>query len=145
SVEQLQNINQNLGKMQNQSQPLERLAMTNMIGKTVTIDRERFQHIEGQNESLSFNLPKDASEVRVLLLSDAGETVLDKQMGTQKAGEVALAWDGKKTNTLPAKGGNYTLRIEAKGEKGEMLQTNPMAQARVVGVSFEGGEPSFLV
>src|SRR3954451_19142441 len=60
SVEQLQNVNQNLGKLQNTQQPLERLAMTNMIGKVVTIDRERFQHVEGQNESLSFNLPKDA-------------------------------------------------------------------------------------
>src|SRR3954463_10245304 len=62
SVEQLQNINQNLGKLQNAQQPLERLARTKMIGKIVTIDRERFQHVEGQNESVTFNLPKDASE-----------------------------------------------------------------------------------
>src|SRR5271156_1812256 len=70
SVELLQNVNQNLGKLQNAQQPLERLAMTNMIGKVVTIDRERFQHVEGQNESLSFNLPKDASEVHVTVVSD---------------------------------------------------------------------------
>src|SRR5579885_3431898 len=37
SVEQLQNVNQNLGKLQNAQLPLERLAMTNMIGKIVTI------------------------------------------------------------------------------------------------------------
>ena len=146
SVEQLQNVNQNLGKLQNAQQPLERLAMTNMIGKIVTIDRERFQHVEGQNESVSFNLPKDASEVHVTLVSDAGETVLDKQMGVQKAGEVAVSWDGKKGATpINAKSGNYTLKVEAKGEKGETLQMNPMSQARVVGVTFEGAEAAFLV
>jgi flagellar basal-body rod modification protein FlgD len=145
SVEQLQNINQNLGKMQNQYQPLERLAMTNMIGKTVTIDRERFQHLQDQTESLSFVLPKDAAECRVLLISDAGETVLDKQMGQQKAGEVTLGWDGKQKNSLPAKAGTYMLRVEAKGDNGQTIETNPMAQARVIGVSFEGSEPAFLV
>jgi flagellar basal-body rod modification protein FlgD len=145
SVEQLSNINQNLGKLQNQNQPLERLAMTNMIGKVVTVDRERFAHVEGQNESLTFNLPKDAKEVKVLLISDAGETVLEKTMGPQKAGEVQLSWDGKKTNTLPAKGGTYMIRVDARGEKDESIQTNPMAQARVVGISFEGAEPAFLV
>jgi len=146
SVEQLQNINTNLGKLQNAQTPLERLAMTNMIGKIVTIDKERFQHIEGQNESLSFNLPKDAKEVRVTIVSDAGETVLDKQMGVQKAGEVVVSWDGKKgTTPISAKNGNYQLKVEAKGEKDETIQTNPMSQARVIGVSFEGSEPAFLV
>src|SRR3954467_1313029 len=57
SVEQLQNVNQNLNKMAAQNKPLENMAMTNLIGKTVTIDRERFPHLEGQPEALTFNLP----------------------------------------------------------------------------------------
>lgn len=146
SVEQLQNVNQNLGKLQNAQQPLERLAMTNMIGKIVTIDRERFQHVEGQNEAVSFTLPKDASEAHVQLVSDAGEVVLDKDLGPQKAGEVSVAWDGKKNTTpINAKGGNYTLKVEAKGVKGDALQLNPMTEARVIGVTFEGAEAAFLV
>lgn len=145
SVEQMQNMNQSLGKMTTQNQPLERLAMTNLIGKVVTIDRERFPHAEGQSDSLSFVLPKDAATSKVMLVSEQGETVFEKDLGPLKAGENSFSWDGKKTNTLPAKGGNYMFRVEAKDESGQSLNTSPKGQARVIGVSFEGSEPVFLV
>ena len=145
TVEQMQNMNSNLQKMATQNQPLERLAMTNLIGKTITVDRDRFPHTEGNNESLSFTLPKNASEVKIALINETGETVLEKDLGAMKAGEQNFSWDGKKVNTLPAKAGNYMFRIEAKDDRGQMLQTNPMKQARVVGVSFEGQEPVLLV
>lgn len=145
SVEQLQNLNQNVQKMASQNQPLERLAMTNLIGKSVTIDRDRFAHVEGQNESLSYNLPKAASNVHLVVISEQGEVILDKEMGPQKQGENTFAWNGLKSNTLPAKSGNYILRMEAKDENGMAIQSDPLRKVRVVGVSFEGGEGVLLV
>jgi flagellar basal-body rod modification protein FlgD len=138
-------MNQNLTKMSTQNKPLEQMAMTNMIGKVVTIDRERFPHTEGENESLKVNLPKNAENVRLAVVSDTGDVVLEKDLGAQKAGEVSFSWDGKKTNSLPAKTGNYMLRVEAKDEKGVSIETNPQAKARIIGVSLEGTEPIFLV
>ncbi len=145
SVEQLQNLNQSMGKMASQNQPLERLAMTNMIGKTVTIDRERFPHTEGQNESLNFALPRDAKEVHVTVIADTGETVLEKELGELKQGENTFSWDGLKSNTLPAKSGNYMYRVEAKDDRGASIPMSNKGQAKVVGVSFEGSEAVFLV
>jgi len=145
TVEQMQNMNSNLQKMSTQNQPLERLAMTNLIGKTITVDRDRFPHTEGNNESLSFTLPKNAAEVKIALINETGETVLEKDLGSLKAGEQSFSWDGKKVNTLPAKAGNYMFRIDAKDERGQPVQSNPMKQTRVVGVSFEGTEPVLLV
>lgn len=145
SVEQLQNVNQNLKQMAGQNKPLEQMAMTQMIGKVVTLDRERFPHVEGQPDSLSFHLNKDASHVRVAVISETGETVLEKDLGKQKAGEASFTWDGVRSNTLPAKSGNYMLRIEAKDDQGRSIETNPLARSRIVGVSFEGQEPIFMV
>lgn len=145
SVEQLSNMNQSLQKMSSQNNPLEKLAMTNMIGKVVTVDRERFSHTEGQSESLAFVLPADAAEVKAEVVSENGETVFSKDLGPTKAGESSFAWDGAKMNTLPAKAGTYVLRVEAKDASGQSLNTNPQTQARIVGVSFEGAEPVFLV
>ncbi len=145
SVEQLQNVNQNLAKMATQNRPVEQMAMTNLIGKVVTVDRERFPHLEGQSEVLNFNLPQDASSVRVTLISEGGEVVLEKDIGAQKAGEASFTWDGLKSNTLPAKAGNFMFRIDAKDDKGRSVETNPRVQARVIGVSFEGSDPVFLV
>ncbi|HAR41897.1 MAG TPA: hypothetical protein DCS07_04585 [Bdellovibrionales bacterium] len=145
SVEQLQNINQNIGKMTQQNSPLERLAMTNMIGKVVTVDRERFPHTENTSEALSFVLPKNASAVNVTVVAENGEAVFGKELGSLKAGENSVAWDGNKTNTLPAKAGTYTLHIEAKDENGQSIDCSRQSQSRIVGVSFEGAEPVFLI
>ncbi|MBL7716724.1 MAG: flagellar hook assembly protein FlgD [Bdellovibrionales bacterium] len=145
SVEQLQNINNNITKMTQANQPLERMAMTNMIGKTVTVDRDRFPFTEGEKASLNYTLPKDAASVIVRVQNEAGETVFEKDIGEQKAGDGLFVWDGKKTNTLPAKTGSYMLRVEAKDENGQSLSTENRAQARVVGVGFENGETILLV
>ena len=145
SVEQLQNVNQNLNKMANQNRPLEQMAMTNMIGKIVTIDRERFPHLEGESEFLSFKLSKNAADVKVAIISEAGETVLEKGLGSQKSGDVSYTWDGIKSNSLLAKGGSFLFRVTAKDEQGRTIETNPKVQAKVIGISFEGQEPVFLV
>jgi flagellar basal-body rod modification protein FlgD len=145
SVEQLQNVNQNLNKMQTDHQSSDRMAMTSMIGKTITVDRERFPHTEGVNESLGYTLTKNASEVKLSVINEAGETVFEKDIGAQKAGEQTYGWDGVKTNTLPAKTGGYTFKITAKDEHGAALPTNPKTQGKVIGVSFEGSEPTLLI
>jgi flagellar basal-body rod modification protein FlgD len=145
SVEQLQNMNQSLNKMATQNQPLERMAMTNLIGKTVTVDRERFPHTEGQGDSLSFSLPRDAATVHVSVVAMSGESILEKDLGDMKAGAHSFEWDGLKGNTVPAKNGEYMLKVSAKDEKDQSITTNPRSKTKVVGVSFDGGEPVFLV
>lgn len=145
SVEQLQNLNQGMAKLSTANQPLERMAMTGMIGKVVTVDRARFPHAEGQAEPISYQLPSNAKEVRVALISDKGETILEKSLGAQKAGENTFNWDGLKGNTLPAKSGEYMMKMEAVDEKDRPMRLDSRKQARVIGVSFEGQEPIFLI
>lgn len=145
TVEQLHNLNSGMTKLTTANQPLEKLAMTGLIGKTVTVDRERFPHTEGQNEALTYVLPKDAKEVHIAVISDAGETVFEKDMGAQKQGENTFSWDGLKKNTLPSKTGAYMFRVMAKDDRGQSIAMSPNTQARVIGVSFEGQEPVFLI
>jgi flagellar basal-body rod modification protein FlgD len=145
SVEQMQNMNQTLNKLVTANQPLERMAMTNLIGKTVTVDRGRFPHVEGQNDSLSYALSRDASDVKLTLVSAAGEVVFEKNLGAQKAGENTYSWDGMKTNGLPNKSGDFIMKIEAHDDRGGTIQTGSQAQARVIGLSFEGNEPVLLI
>ena len=146
SVEQLTNVNQNLNKMANQNRPLEQMAMTGLIGKMVTIDRERFPHIEGQPDTLNFNLPKNANSVKVALVSEAGEVVFEKELGAQKTGPVSFTWDGLRTDSqLAAKSGNYMYKLDAKDDRGTPIQVNPKVRSKVIGVSFDGTEPVFLV
>ena len=100
SVEQLQNMNQSMSKMANANQPLERLAMTGLIGKTVTIDRERFVHNENETSSLGYSLSRPSKETKLKIVSEQGETILEKDLGPQKAGDQTFVWDGSKTNGM---------------------------------------------
>jgi flagellar basal-body rod modification protein FlgD len=145
SVEQLQNINSNIGKLAVQNQPAERMALTNLIGKTITVDRERFAHVENSPDSIGFNLPKDASKLKVMILSDTGETVLERDLGARKKGEGSFAWDGLKSNSLPARTGNYFLKLDARDEHDVRIGIQTQGKARVMGVSFEGTEALVLV
>src|SRR5215210_7987718 len=66
TVEQLQNVNKNIQALSGQNQPVERMAMAGMIGKIVTVDKDRFPLTEGKKEALNVVLPRDASELRVV-------------------------------------------------------------------------------
>lgn len=145
SVEQLQNINQNINKLASKQNPVERMAMTGMIGKSVTVDRNRFPHVEGESANLAFSLPKDASEVNVQVVNDAGEVLYEKQLGTLKAGENTASWDGLNRTGQAVKSGDLNLKVEAKDGRGAPMAIQSKAQAKVVGISFEGQEPIFLV
>jgi flagellar basal-body rod modification protein FlgD len=145
SVEQLQNVNQNLQKMAGQNKPIERMTMTSLIGKTITVDRNRFPHVEGQNASLSYVLPEDAARVRLQLIAPNGEVAYTKDFEGQKAGLNTFVWDGKKDNTMPAKAGTYVMKVEAESAQGQPLSVSAQLQARVIGVSFEGDEAVFLI
>ncbi len=145
SVEQLQNLNQTVGKLIANQNPMERLAMTNLIGKTVTVDREKFPHASGENHSLNFSLPSDAKSVKAQVWDENNEMVFEKDIGEMKAGDSSFVWDGTLSNGLAAKAGGYRLKIDAKDSRDLPVQTDPRTSARIVGVSFEGQEAVFLV
>jgi flagellar basal-body rod modification protein FlgD len=145
SVEQLTNLNQALGKMSTQNKPLERLAMTSMIGKTVTVDQSRFNHIQGQNASLSFDLPIKSQNVEVELISERGETVYREDLGEMVPGRRSFVWDGKGDSGFPAPAGNYFLRVIATNERGVSVPVSSQQKTQVMGISFQGEEPVLLV
>jgi flagellar basal-body rod modification protein FlgD len=146
SVEQLQNMNQSMSKMANANQPLERLAMTGLIGKTITIDRERFAHAsDNETSSLAFALERPAKETKLKIISEQGETILEKDLGPQKAGEQTFVWDGAKTNGQATKPGNFIFKIEAVDAGGRAIPMQTKGQAKVVGVAFDGPEGVLLV
>jgi flagellar basal-body rod modification protein FlgD len=146
SVEQLQNMNMSMTKMANANQPLERLAMTGLIGKTITIDRERFTHqSDNETSSLGYSLERPSKSTKLKIMSEQGETILEKDLGPQKAGDNTFVWDGAKTNGMNTKPGNFIFRVEAVDDGGRAIAMQTKGQAKVVGVAFDGPEGVLLV
>lgn len=145
SVEQLTNVNKALTQLSTQNRPLEKLTMTNLIGKTVTLDRSRFPHTKGNRESLTYQLPEDAENVKIAIVSEKGEVVREEELGVRTAGGNEYSWDGKKKNSISADAGNYFFRVEAFNKRGGHIQIQTQNKSQIVGVSFSGPEPVFLV
>jgi len=145
SVEQMKNVGQAVEKLAEKSNAADRLAMSTMIGKTVTVDKGRFNHLKGTVAPVSFDLPEAAQKVKLTVLDEHGEVMTTRELEPQPAGANTYNWDGTLDNTTQAKSGSYTVRIEAENAKGAKIKINPITQENIIGVSFEGGEANFLV
>jgi flagellar hook assembly protein FlgD len=145
SMEQLQNLNQTMKQLTTRDQPMERMAMTGMIGKVVSVDRSRFPHNEGESQPLKFSLPVDAAQLSITIMDQTGTAILEQDLGPTKKGENSFNWDGNKANMLPAKAGNYSYLIRGKDVQGREIRVQNSGTSRVVGVSFEGQKPVLLI
>ncbi len=145
SMEQLQNLNQTMKELVSRDKPMERMAMTGMIGKTVSIDRARFPHTEGASAMLKFEMPADSAQTILTIVDQTGTPIFEQELGPHKKGEGTFSWDGKKANRLSAKSGNYSYRITALNGQGQEIPVRNSGRARVVGVSFDGQKPVLLV
>lgn len=145
SVEQLSNVNKALEGLAKKNDPLERLTMTHLIGKTVTVDPNRFSHTSGFQSNIPFQLTQDAESVKVSVISSKGEVVYSQDIGSQKSGKNSFLWNGIKENTLPAETDLYMVKVDALSKDGQVIPIQATQKTKIIGVSFSGAEPSFVV
>ncbi|MEW6057837.1 MAG: flagellar hook assembly protein FlgD, partial [Bdellovibrionota bacterium] len=144
SLEQMMNVNQNLEKLAQAQQPLHNLGAAHLIGKFITADSSRLIHTEGRYSDLNFNLPADAHHVRVVVLNDRGENIREIEAHDLKKGDAKLSWDGKQSNRMPAKSGQYLIQISASTADGKPISVQTQRTEIVHGVAFEGKETVLL-
>jgi len=145
SVEQLKNVGTAIDKLADKNNASDRLAMGAMIGKTVSVDKGRFNHMKGTMSPVNFELPRDAQKIKINILDERGETIASRDLEPMKAGPNVYSWDGMNESGIQVPSANYIVRIDAEDAKGAKIAINPISRERIVGVSFEGGEPNFLV
>jgi flagellar basal-body rod modification protein FlgD len=145
TVEQIKNMSASIDRLGDKNGASDRLAMSSMIGKTVTVDKSRFNHTKGTIAPINFELPEASQKVKLSVLDERGEEVITKELEPQPAGLNIYNWDGINSSGVQVKSGNYTVRVDAEGVTGNKLKNNPISKETIVGVSFENGETNFLV
>ncbi len=145
SVEQMKNVGVAIEKLADKNSAQDRLAMSAMIGKSVTVDKGRFVHQKGTLSPINFDLPADAAKLKLKFLDEQGEEISSRTIESKKAGLNTYNWDGLLENGTPAKSGSYMIRVEAEDKNGSQTKIDPISKERIVGVTFEGGETNFLV
>ena len=145
SVEQLKNVSNAIEKLSDKNSATDRLAMSGMIGKTVTVDKGRFSHQKGTVSPINFELPEEAAKVKITILNEKGDEVATRDLDPMKAGANVYNWDGVTSSSTQGNSGTYLVRVDAENAKGAKIKIDSVSRETVVGVSFEGGETNFLV
>ena len=145
SVEQLKNVSNAIEKMADKNSASDRLAMSGMIGRTVTVDKGRFTHQKGTISPINFELPEDANQIKITILNEQGEEVATRELEPMKSGSNVYSWDGITASNTQTGSGTYLVRVDAENAKGAKIKVDPISKEKIVGVSFEGGDTHFLV
>ncbi|MBU6154119.1 MAG: flagellar hook assembly protein FlgD [Bdellovibrionales bacterium] len=145
SVEQLKNVSNAIEKMADKNNASDRLAMSGMIGRTVTVDKGRFAHQKGTISPINFELPEDANRIKITILNEQGEEIATRDLEPMKSGMNVYSWDGITASNTQTGSGTYLVRVDAENSKGGKIKVDPISKERIVGVSFEGGDTHFLV
>ena len=145
SVEQMKNVGAAVEKLADRNSASDRLAMSAMIGKTVTVDKGRFSHQKGSLSAVNFDLPQDASKIKLSILDERGDEIATRELEPMKKGLNSYNWDGVNSSGIPVASGSYVIRVDAENAQGGKIKIDPISKESIVGVSFEGGDTNFLV
>ena len=145
SLEQLQNINDNLSGLTGLQTAMQSGQALDYIGKTVVASGNTFQLRQGVPATLAFDLPADAAGVYVNVYDATGALVRSVDMGATAAGSHLFSWDGRDQNGVALPDGSYTAEIQAVAGDGSMLQVTTSVSGLVSSVAFREGRPVLIV
>jgi flagellar basal-body rod modification protein FlgD len=120
TVTGVEKLNATVQALQESFHASQSLAAVSMIGRGVFVPGNDIALQEGK-ALFGVEMMESADEVTVEILDISGKAVRTINLGSQSAGNLPLAWDGKTDSGETAKDGSYAFRVTAVrgGEKVE--------------------------
>jgi len=140
SLEQLQNINSNLGSISNSQSILTNSQAVSFIGQTITAVGDTFQVNNGQSQDLQFSMNGDAAGLYARIYDAQGSFVRQLEVGPTSAGQQSLPWNGRDYLGGLVPDGDYRFEVAAIDEYGNSVPVTQFASGIVDGVNFKDGQ-----
>ena len=148
SLEQLTNINTNLGSSLNAqsvlSSSINNALATTFIGKEVRANSSSFNYTNSGTVQMGYTLPTDASAVSVKIYDGNGNLVKTLKGGTS-TGDSTVTWDGTNDGGQPMANGTYTFKVEATDSTGGSIATSSYIFGKVTGIRFKSDGTVFVI
>lgn len=145
SLDQLIGINKKLDAVQGQQLQLSQLEATTLIGKEVRARDDLVSLEEGQGAALHYALDANAGRVVVNIKDNVGTLVRALEVGSQKAGNHSVTWDGTDTTGKPLAAGTHAFEVAAIDGSGNKVGAGTFVQGVVTGMNMVGSEPRLEV
>jgi len=111
-----------------------------LVGKDVVISAETIDFkAGGESPQIQMQLPEKTSALDIVIVDESGKEVRRIKAGSQEAGPFAVTWDGRDDSGKPVPDGKYSVKINAIGTGGDVLDVSPEEVLRVEGIIFENG------
>ena len=137
SLEQLNNVNDNLLELQNFQASINNAQAVSLIGKDITAKGNFVQLTDDRPVGCSISLDNDAAVAVVNIYDGADEFVKAFESQNLSAGQHTLFWDGTDEHGNRAANGNYTFEAMASDAKGENIQATTYFNGTVNKVTFK--------
>lgn len=144
SLEQLQNVNDQLSHIGASQASLNNLQAVDYIGKTVVASGSSTQVKDGVAEKLRFDLDADASRVDVKLYDAAGNFIRSIENDAMNKGQQSITWDGTDMNGNAVPDGTYTFQIMALDANQKAVSVSTYTTGLISGVNFRDGSAYLL-
>ena len=144
SLEQLQNLNTNIEKLQGYQNALFNESIVPLIGKTVGTYDNGLEYKGDDTCELSFNLDSSASAVYASIYNSQGELVREiNEVGSYDQGFNTITWDGKDNNGNALDAGNYSFEVQAVNF-GLTYNGTPIHKFKISGVQYINARPYLI-
>jgi flagellar basal-body rod modification protein FlgD len=144
SLEQLQNVNDNLSNMQvNQAEELIFKAM-DFMGKEVDVQGNNLALAEDTPAKGGFHM-EESGDCVVSVFDAHGTAVKNIPMGFMEPGTHSFEWDGTGDDGSTLEQGIYNFAVTAVDGTGQVLSVETRMSGRVDRVNIEGGIPMLYV
>lgn len=141
SLEQLIDINKQLGTLQTAQAQTNQFNAASLIGKEVTTTGNTIVLQSGSPATASYQLGANATRVVINIQDSGGALVRQLEVGAQKAGDQTTIWDRKDASGKAARDGIYTFEINAFDLNGKQVPASGRIKGTVTGVKLDASEP----
>ena len=113
SVEGIDNLNSTVEVMSSSLQSSQALQASALVGRTVHVKSDSSYLAPEGEITGAIKLNSSAANLTLNISNSAGVLVDQVELGSQAAGDIRFAWNGKDGNGVPYASGEYFFRAEA--------------------------------
>ncbi len=149
SLEQLQNINQNLENTLESdfllNQVIGNTMATTLIGRGVRALGNGVDLSEGRASSISYELGATAKKVTLEIRDASGSVVRTVELEDQLGGNQEYRWDGKDASGNKLGDGVYEVNISAESIDGDAIDVQQFVIGDITGIRYENGSAILML
>jgi flagellar basal-body rod modification protein FlgD len=117
SLQGIQNLNTTMTSLSNSMQSSQALQASALVGRTVEVESKTAYLASGGTIRGTITLPDSTANMQLNIYNESNQLVMQKDLGSQEAGDIPFGWDGTGSDGTALPAGTYTFQVLAKDGK----------------------------